>query len=251
MLRPLTVGSSSAITVSDWDHDGDLDLIIGNGEGAVYWAINEGTRAKPVWGQPRRLKAGGHFLVADGGAAAPCVADWDGDGLPDLLLGSSSGKVIWCRNQGEKAKPELAAPEILVTAFPPNLTREKQWFEQPRRSGNMTSGFALRTGTATDAPICWSAITRSKASGATTTPRLGLGLSAAGSLGHFRRRGCQLESTGRQLKDRQGRQPHESANVVSPNLHRRGLPAVRTRQLDRGSQAGRSRTRTGRGLRPG
>ncbi|MCL4178228.1 MAG: VCBS repeat-containing protein [Verrucomicrobia bacterium] len=136
MLRPLTVGSSSAITVSDWDHDGDLDLIIGNGEGAVYWAVNEGTRAKPVWGQPRRLKAGGQFLVADGGAAAPCVADWDGDGLPDLLLGSSSGKVIWCRNQGEKAKPELAAPEVLVTAFPRNLTREKQWFEQPRRSAH-------------------------------------------------------------------------------------------------------------------
>jgi hypothetical protein len=136
LLRPLTVGSSSAITVIDWDHDGDLDLIIGNGEGAVYWASNEGTRAKPIWGQPRRLKAGGQFLVADGGAAAPCVADWDGDGLPDLLLGSSSGKVIWCRNHGEKANPDLAAPEILVSAFPRNLTRDKQWFANPQRSAH-------------------------------------------------------------------------------------------------------------------
>jgi hypothetical protein len=136
LLRPLTVGASSSIALVDWDDDRDLDLVIGNGEGAVYLVLNEGTAAKPEWSQPRRLKAGGKFIAADSGAVAPCVADWDADGLPDLLLGSGSGKVVWCRNSGQKGKPEFDAPQELVSPMPRGLTREKGWFAQPRRSAS-------------------------------------------------------------------------------------------------------------------
>src|SRR5207253_1087810 len=37
------------------------------------------------------------------------VADWDGDGLPDLLVNSILGKVVWYRNIGTRAAPQLAA----------------------------------------------------------------------------------------------------------------------------------------------
>jgi hypothetical protein len=39
------------------------------------------------------------------------VADWDGDGLPDLLLNSILGKVVWYQNIGTRQKPQLAAAQ--------------------------------------------------------------------------------------------------------------------------------------------
>ena len=39
------------------------------------------------------------------------MADWDHDGLPDLLLNSILGKVVWYRNIGTRQKPKLAAAQ--------------------------------------------------------------------------------------------------------------------------------------------
>ena len=45
----------------------------------------------------------------------PVLADWDGDGLPDLILGVSEANrsyssrgVYWCRNVGTKGAPKFA-----------------------------------------------------------------------------------------------------------------------------------------------
>jgi hypothetical protein len=40
------------------------------------------------------------------------VADWDGDGLPDLVVNSILGRVVWFRNVGTRSEPRLqqAAP---------------------------------------------------------------------------------------------------------------------------------------------
>ena len=35
------------------------------------------------------------------------IADWDGDGLPDILLNSILGKVVWHRNAGTRQSPRL------------------------------------------------------------------------------------------------------------------------------------------------
>lgn len=38
--------------------------------------------------------------------AAPCVADWDGDGLKDLILGQfASGYIRFYKNEGSNASP--------------------------------------------------------------------------------------------------------------------------------------------------
>jgi predicted neuraminidase len=39
------------------------------------------------------------------------VADWDGDGLPDILVNSIWGKVVWYKNIGTRKAPKLAAAQ--------------------------------------------------------------------------------------------------------------------------------------------
>jgi hypothetical protein len=75
--------------LADWDGDGLLDLIQGAGEWGkdgwrnrgVYWYRNVGTKRVPKFG-PSQL------LIADNDRAETtgiCVADWNGDGRPDLI----------------------------------------------------------------------------------------------------------------------------------------------------------------------
>ncbi|MFM8291890.1 MAG: FG-GAP repeat domain-containing protein, partial [Planctomycetia bacterium] len=37
--------------------------------------------------------------------------DWDGDGLPDIVLNSITGEVLWLKNVGSRTAPKLAAPQ--------------------------------------------------------------------------------------------------------------------------------------------
>jgi hypothetical protein len=38
--------------------------------------------------------------------AAPCIVDWDGDGVDDLILGQfTSGKIRFYKNEGTNANP--------------------------------------------------------------------------------------------------------------------------------------------------
>jgi hypothetical protein len=98
----------------DWNGNGKIDLIIGNIEGAVFLVPNHGTAQKPAFGEATRLNADGKPVMAEGGDAGPCVADWDDDGKPDLVLGSGSGKVTWYRNVGTREEPKLAASQPLI-----------------------------------------------------------------------------------------------------------------------------------------
>jgi len=46
------------------------------------------------------------------------VADWDGDGLPDLVVNSIWGKVVWFRNVGTRTQPRLAAAQPIEVQWP-------------------------------------------------------------------------------------------------------------------------------------
>lgn len=82
--------------VVDWNGDGKLDLLVGSGEGSVYWYQNRGSSQKPI------LAAGKVLVPAptqSGGTQSNektlpcqtrvkvCVVDWNGDGRQDLLVG--------------------------------------------------------------------------------------------------------------------------------------------------------------------
>jgi hypothetical protein len=113
----------------DWDGDGDEDLISGNTAGYVGFIENLG--GSPIrWAAPRYLTAGGRLIreqagpngsiqgpaEAKWGYSILSVADWDGDGLPDLMTNGIWGKVVWYRNVGTRTAPRLAAGQPVEVA---------------------------------------------------------------------------------------------------------------------------------------
>jgi hypothetical protein len=59
---------------------------------------------------PVRLSAAGKPIDTEVGHAAPCVADFDGDGVNDLLVGQFGDGVLWFyKNLGTNASPKYAA----------------------------------------------------------------------------------------------------------------------------------------------
>ncbi|HCN30944.1 MAG TPA: hypothetical protein DIT64_19965 [Verrucomicrobiales bacterium] len=109
----------------DWDGDGDVDILCGNTAGYVAFFENLSGPGveKPRWAAPKYLEAEGKVIRpmagTNGSIQGPCeakwgyttqtVADWDGDGLPDLILNSILGKVVWYKNTGTRTAPRLAA----------------------------------------------------------------------------------------------------------------------------------------------
>jgi hypothetical protein len=60
------------------------------------------------------VEAGGAAITVTGGHADPCVADWDGDGVKDLLLGEfTQGRIRFYRNVGTNESPEFDSWEYL------------------------------------------------------------------------------------------------------------------------------------------
>jgi hypothetical protein len=100
----------------DWEDDGDLDILIGRFDGDLKLRINEGTRMEPAFAsenleirlenEPLRVEA--HFC--------PKVADWDNDGLWDIIAGSEGGSVTFFRNIGKKSMPAFSPGKVLVPA---------------------------------------------------------------------------------------------------------------------------------------
>lgn len=106
-------GTASSLHVVDWDDDGDLDLLIGDIQGNVWIVPNEGTRTAYAFGAETALKAADEPIRVPGDAG-PVVADWDGDGRNDLLVGDGEGGVTLFRNAGKKGEPKLEKGATLV-----------------------------------------------------------------------------------------------------------------------------------------
>ena len=153
----INLGQHAVTRCYDWDHDGDLDLFIGGGDGRLWLFRNSGTSQKarfqtqePIsaggrdrWGNsytglvltnlvgsaltdlavchsgnevtihqnvgtagsPRFAEVGVTFQVQENCQGRFDVADWDGDGLADLVTGSFGGNLEWYRNEGKADTP--------------------------------------------------------------------------------------------------------------------------------------------------
>ena len=126
----------------DWDGDGDEDIICGNSTGYLEFIENlSGPNVvQPKWAAPRRLEADGKVIriqagpngsiqgpiEAKWGYTVPCVGDWDGDGLPDILINSIWGRIEWCRNIGTRTEPKLAAAQAVEVEWP-GATPKPAW----------------------------------------------------------------------------------------------------------------------------
>jgi FG-GAP-like repeat len=117
--KDINLGPSSTVFAVDWRGTGRLDLLVGNMQGDLYLIPNGGSNAKPAYGLPRRLEADGRPIEAPHhGDSQPVAADWDGDGLLDLIVAWGDGSVVWYRNVGSKAEPKLAKGVTLVRPAP-------------------------------------------------------------------------------------------------------------------------------------
>ncbi len=123
----LKCGALATPVGTDWDGDGDTDIVSGNTAGYIEFFENlSGPKSsRPKWAAPRRLEAGGKtFRIMAGpngsiqgpaeakwGYTTLNVADWNLDGLPDILVNSILGDVVWLKNTGTRTAPVLAAPQ--------------------------------------------------------------------------------------------------------------------------------------------
>lgn len=116
----------------DWDSDGDEDIICGNTAGYIGFFENLGGGDNPRWDRVKLLKAEGRTIriqagpngsiqgpaEAKWGYTTQTVADWDNDGLLDIVVNSIWGKIIWYRNIGVPGNPLLDGARPITVEWP-------------------------------------------------------------------------------------------------------------------------------------
>ena len=108
--RPLRVAGFSTPVVTDWNHDDRKDLVCGDFLGRVHVFVNVGTNAAPRFERGERLQVGGRDFTF-GPRSIPEVADYDDDGLPDVLVGNRAGKLVALLNVGTRQQPRFEQAE--------------------------------------------------------------------------------------------------------------------------------------------
>jgi hypothetical protein len=111
----ITRGSNTVPTLGDLDGDGDLDLLVGESSGWLNLYRNDGGRAGPRF----VLVSEEYEGVRPGRRSAPLLADLDGDGDLDLLVGGDGGGLALYRNVGTRAVPRFARDTTFVLRAPP------------------------------------------------------------------------------------------------------------------------------------
>lgn len=107
----------------DWDKDGDIDIVLGAEPAAPEILINKGSNAEPVWDEPQSLKFVDGSTLEWGKTGPepneyyverclPRMADWDGDGIRDMVSGSIKLGQLFLRGQIVDGELRFEQPEV-------------------------------------------------------------------------------------------------------------------------------------------
>ncbi|NYT27401.1 MAG: VCBS repeat-containing protein [Candidatus Thiodubiliella endoseptemdiera] len=102
------MGNAASPILVDIDGDGDLDLVVGEKNGTLKYYQNTGTTSSPAY----EAKTGDDnpFNGIDVGYySTPTLADIDGDGDLDLVVGENYGTLKYYQNTGTTSSPAYEA----------------------------------------------------------------------------------------------------------------------------------------------
>ncbi len=126
---------SITMELHDMDDDGDLDIFVGSRLDGCFTIENIGSRSEPVWSNqshPLVSKDGSPLGGWDYGSNIHFF-DWDNDGISDILIGSESAGVRWCKNIGKENNPSFESPQVIIEDEGPEVWEAK--LEVPVRNG--------------------------------------------------------------------------------------------------------------------
>ncbi|MCC6683407.1 MAG: VCBS repeat-containing protein [Phycisphaeraceae bacterium] len=151
----LYASSLPVLSAVDWDGNGALDIVAGNSEGRVLWFRNTGSTEAPAFNDSLELTTVDrpiHILPGYGdiqgplearwGYTCPTVADWNGDGLPDILISGATARHEVFLNIGTRTAPNLAPARTLYCR---GLDLHGTWRVQPgvAKAGNRMAYITL------------------------------------------------------------------------------------------------------------
>lgn len=82
-------------TLVDWNYDGLWDIAVGKASGRMSFYYNKGNPFQPKW----ELESDRFLYIDAGGYAAPKFYDLSGDGFSELLIGTSTSKIVYYENR--------------------------------------------------------------------------------------------------------------------------------------------------------
>ena len=97
-------GARTTLAAADFDHDGKIDLVVGDNYGVLRYYRNLTGGVNPTFAAPEVI---GKFPMR----LVPSVADWNNDGYPDILVGSS--RVYAVMNRGKTAGARFEPPALV------------------------------------------------------------------------------------------------------------------------------------------
>ncbi|MDY6803612.1 MAG: DUF4347 domain-containing protein, partial [Cyanobacteriota bacterium] len=100
-------GNAAKPAFGDLDGDGDADAVVGTAEGAIGYFENVGSSNFEA-----RVGAGDPFSAfASGSNSAPTLADLNGDGKLDLIVGKANGNLRYFVNKSDEGNLDLVVGE--------------------------------------------------------------------------------------------------------------------------------------------